>query len=50
MVEYRTRTAIGQLFKQRVEPIPELKNSLWFGDFGFLVDSTEKLNEHNLQL
>ncbi|CAH1973526.1 unnamed protein product [Acanthoscelides obtectus] len=43
-------SAIVQFFKQRDEPIPELENSIWLRDFGFLVDITEKLNELNLQL
>ncbi|KAK9685861.1 hypothetical protein QE152_g37611 [Popillia japonica] len=43
-------SAIVQFFKQRDEPIPELENSVWLRDFGFLVDITEKLNELNLQL
>ena len=42
--------AILQFFKERDEPIPELENSTWLRDFGFLVDITEKLNELNLQL
>ncbi|CAG9828028.1 unnamed protein product [Diabrotica balteata] len=41
---------IVQFFKQRDEPTPELENSIWLRDFGFLVDITEKLNELNLQL
>ncbi|XP_030745088.1 general transcription factor II-I repeat domain-containing protein 2-like [Sitophilus oryzae] len=43
-------SGIVQFFKQRDEPIPELENSIWLRDFGFLVDITEKLNELNLQL
>ncbi|XP_050508156.1 general transcription factor II-I repeat domain-containing protein 2-like [Diabrotica virgifera virgifera] len=43
-------SGIVQFFKQRDEPTPELENSIWLRDFGFLVDITEKLNELNLQL
>ncbi|CAG9833212.1 unnamed protein product [Diabrotica balteata] len=43
-------SGIVQFFKQPDEPTPELENSIWLRDFGFLVDITEKLNELNLQL
>ncbi|CAH2000085.1 unnamed protein product, partial [Acanthoscelides obtectus] len=43
-------SAIVKFPKQRDEPIPELENSIWLRDVGFLVDITEKLNELNLQL
>ncbi|CAH1983609.1 unnamed protein product [Acanthoscelides obtectus] len=43
-------SAIVQFLKQSNEPIPELENSVWLRDSGFLVDITENLNELNLQL
>ncbi|CAH2008872.1 unnamed protein product [Acanthoscelides obtectus] len=43
-------SAIVRFLKQRDEPIPELENSIWLRDFGFLLDITEQLNELNLQI
>ncbi|XP_072392541.1 general transcription factor II-I repeat domain-containing protein 2B-like [Diabrotica undecimpunctata] len=35
-------SGIVQFFKQSDERTPELENSIWLRDFGFLVDITEK--------